>query len=108
MCITNPACSATTARATLPLNWPIISRSMSLFGALQGKIERWHQTLWNCIGDLEAQIGAFVEHYSTEAKPQQRDPGRRHVGRATHIVNSARIERQNIQYRRLPHRNIAA
>ena len=38
----------------------------------QGKIERWHQTLKNRIllqnyflpGDLEAQIGAFVEHYN--------------------------------------------
>jgi transposase len=39
----------------------------------QGKIERWHQTLKNRIllenyflpGDLEAQIEAFVEHYTT-------------------------------------------
>ena len=38
----------------------------------QGKIERWHQTLKNRIllenyylpGDLETQIGAFVEHYN--------------------------------------------
>jgi putative transposase len=38
----------------------------------QGKIERWHQTLKNRIllnnyylpGDLERQIGAFVEHYT--------------------------------------------
>ena len=38
----------------------------------QGKIERWHQTLKNRIllenyylpGDLEAQIGAFVDHYN--------------------------------------------
>ena len=38
----------------------------------QGKIERWHQTLKNRIllenyylpGDLEAQIGRFVEHYN--------------------------------------------
>ena len=38
----------------------------------QGKIERWHQTLKNRIlldnyylpGDLERQIGAFVEHYN--------------------------------------------
>jgi putative transposase len=38
----------------------------------QGKIERWHQTLKNCIllenyylpGDLEAQIEAFVAHYT--------------------------------------------
>ena len=38
----------------------------------QGKIERWHQTLKNRIllenyylpGDLEMQIGAFVDHYN--------------------------------------------
>jgi len=38
----------------------------------QGKIERWHQTLKNRIllgnhylpGALEAQVGAFVEHYN--------------------------------------------
>jgi RNA-directed DNA polymerase len=38
----------------------------------QGKIERWHQTLKNLIlldnyylpGNLERQIGAFVEHYN--------------------------------------------
>jgi putative transposase len=38
----------------------------------QGKIERWHQTLKNRIllenyylpGDLEAQIGHFIEHYN--------------------------------------------
>lgn len=39
----------------------------------QGKIERWHQTmknrvlLENCFlpGDLERQIGAFVDYYNT-------------------------------------------
>ena len=38
----------------------------------QGKTERWHQTLKNCIllenyylpGDLEAQVDAFDEHYN--------------------------------------------
>ena len=38
----------------------------------QGKIERWHQTLKNCIllencyleGELEAAIAAFVEYYN--------------------------------------------
>jgi len=40
----------------------------------QGKIERWHQTLKNrvplenyfLIGDIERQIGSFVEHYHHE------------------------------------------
>jgi putative transposase len=38
----------------------------------QGKIERWHQTMKNRVllehyflpGDLERQIGAFVDHYN--------------------------------------------
>ena len=38
----------------------------------QGKIERWHRTLKNRIllenyslpGDLEAQIGTFIEHHN--------------------------------------------
>lgn len=38
----------------------------------QGKIERWHQTMKNrvqlenyfLLGDLERQIGAFVDHYN--------------------------------------------
>ena len=40
----------------------------------QGKIERWHQTMKNRVllenyylpGDLERQIGAFVEYYNNE------------------------------------------
>ncbi len=47
-------------------------RGAPLHPQTQGKIERWHQTLKNRIllenyflpGDLEAQIGAFVEHYN--------------------------------------------
>jgi transposase InsO family protein len=52
----------------------------------QGKIERWHQTLKNHIlldnyylpGDLERQIGAFVERYNdspiTRASTTSRQP----------------------------------
>ena len=67
------------ARATSPAIWP--NGSKITHGACprrpfhpqtQGKIERWHQTLKNRIllenyylpGDLEAQIGAFVDHYN--------------------------------------------
>jgi putative transposase len=40
----------------------------------QGKIERWHQTMKNRVllenyylpGDLERQIGAFVDHYNNQ------------------------------------------
>jgi transposase InsO family protein len=49
---------------------PDHARGASCLPQTQGKIERWHQTLKNCIllenydlpGDLEAQIEAFVEH----------------------------------------------
>jgi putative transposase len=45
---------------------------LSVKPQMQGKIERWHQTLKNRIllknyflpGDLETQIEAFVEHYN--------------------------------------------
>jgi transposase InsO family protein len=41
---------------------------------IQGKIERWHQTMKNRVqlenyylpGDLERQIGAFVDYYNNE------------------------------------------
>ena len=53
----------------------------------QGKIERWHLTLKNRIllehyylpGALEAQVGAFVEHY--KPCPRPREPEQSHPGR---------------------------
>ena len=50
-------------------------RGAPLHPQTQGKIERWYQTLKNRVllenyflpGDLEAQIGAFVEHYNHRA-----------------------------------------
>ena len=50
------------------------SRGAPYHPQTQGKIERWHQTLKNRIllenyflpGDLEAQIGAFVDHYNNQ------------------------------------------
>ena len=46
---------------------------------IQGKIERWHQTLKNRIllenyylpGDLENQISAFVDHYKQPTLPRE-------------------------------------
>lgn len=42
----------------------------------QGKIERWHQTMKNRVllenylpGDLERQIGAFVDYYNNPRYP---------------------------------------
>ncbi len=86
----------------------------------QGKIERWHQTLKNRIlldnyylpGDLERQIGAFVEHYnhvryheSIENVP----PADVYFGRAeTIIAERKRIKLATIANRRLQHRLQAA
>jgi putative transposase len=95
-------------------------RGAPLHPQTQGKIERWHQTLKNRIllenyflpGDLEAQIGAFVDHYNHRRYHESLDnvtPADAYFGRAAAIIKQReRIKRQAIQYRRLQHRNIAA
>ena len=86
----------------------------------QGKIERWHQTLKNRIllenyflpGDLEAQIGAFIEHYNHARYHESLGnvtPADAYFGRAADILRQrASIKRQTIEHRRLQHRKIAA
>ena len=86
----------------------------------QGKIERWHQTLKNRIllenyflpGDLQTQIGAFVEHYNHRRYHESLDnvtPADAYFGRAAAIIKQReKIKRQTIQHRRLQHRKIAA
>jgi putative transposase len=86
----------------------------------QGKIERWHQTLKNRIllenyylpGDLEAQIGAFIEHYNHTRYHESLDnvtPADAYFGRAADILRErARVKRQTIEHRRMQHRKIAA
>ena len=86
----------------------------------QGKIERWHQTLKNRIllenyflpGDLEARIGAFIEHYNHHRYHESLGnvtPADAYFGRATQILaERERIKRQTIEHRRVQHRKIAA
>ena len=86
----------------------------------QGKIERWHQTLKNRIflenyflpGDLQTQIGAFVEHYNHRRYHESLDnvtPADAYFGRAEAILKQReRIKRQTFQHWRLQHRKIAA
>ena len=86
----------------------------------QGKIERWHQTMKNRIllenyflpGDLEAQIGAFVEHYNHRRYHESLEnvtPADAYFGRAAAIIKQReRIKRQTLQHRRLQHRKLAA
>ena len=86
----------------------------------QGKIERWHQILKNRIllenyflpGDLERQIEAFVEHSNRQRHHESLNnvtPADAHFGRASAIIKQREwIKRQNIEHRRLQHREIAA
>jgi putative transposase len=86
----------------------------------QGKIERWHQTLKNRIllehyylpGDLEAQIGAFVEHYNHQRYHESLDnlsPADVYFGRGEAILlERERIKRQTLSRRRLLHHAQAA
>ena len=86
----------------------------------QGKIERWHQTLKNRIllenyylpGDLEAQIGAFIDHYNHRRYHESLDnltPADVYFNRGqTILLERERIKRQTIQQRRLQHRSAAA
>ncbi|SLN68200.1 Integrase core domain protein [Roseovarius gaetbuli] len=52
-------------------------RGAPFYPQTQGKIERWHQTMKNRVllenyyrpGDLECQIGAFVDYYNNQPTP---------------------------------------
>jgi putative transposase len=86
----------------------------------QGKIERWHQTLKNRVllenyylpGDLEAQVGAFIEHYNHRRYHESIDnltPADVYSGRDQAILaERQRIKQRTIQQRRLLHRKQAA
>ncbi|WP_155122306.1 IS3 family transposase [Martelella mediterranea] len=81
----------------------------------QGKIERWHQTLKNRIllenyffpEDLEAQIGAFIDHYNNRRYHESLGnltPADVYFGRGDEILKQRkRIKQQTIQNRRLQH-----
>ena len=86
----------------------------------QGKIERWHQTMKNRVllenyylpGDLERQIGAFVEYYNNQRYHESLSnvtPADAYFGRAPAIIQQReRIKRKTIAHRRLQHRKLAA
>jgi len=86
----------------------------------QGKIERWHQTLKNRIllenyylpGDLEAQIGSFVEHYNHHRYHESLanlTPADVYFGRGqTILLQRERIKSDTIRKRRLNHQSKAA
>jgi transposase InsO family protein len=86
----------------------------------QGKIERWHQTLKNRIllenyylpGDLETQLGAFIEAYNNQRYHESLDnltPADVYYGRGkTILLERERIKHQTIERRRLHHQRQAA
>ena len=86
----------------------------------QGKIERWHQTLKNRVllenyylpGDLEAQIGIFVDHYNNHRYHESIGnvtPADAYFGRHTAIIERRKkIKKLTIQTRRLNHQQQAA
>ena len=86
----------------------------------QGKIERWHQTLKNRVllenyyfpGDLEANVGAFVEHYNHRRYHESLNKltaADVYLGRGQKILmQGERIKRITIQNRRLQHQLTAA
>ena len=81
----------------------------------QGKIERWHQTMKNRIllenyylpGNLEQQIGVFVDHYNNHRYHESLNnvtPADVYFGRDKDILREReKIKKQTIQYRRLQH-----
>ncbi len=95
-------------------------RGAPLHPQTQGKIERWHQTLKNRVllenyylpGDLENQIGAFIEHYNHKRYHESLGnvtPVDAYFGRATAIIERRKqIKRRTIEYRRLNHQIKAA
>jgi len=86
----------------------------------QGKIERWHQTMKNRVllenyylpGDLEAQIGAFVDHYNHRRYHESLrnlTPADVYTGRGQAILERREtIKRKTIERRRLRHQRAAA
>jgi transposase InsO family protein/transposase-like protein len=96
------------------------SRGAPYHPMTQGKIERWHQTLKNRIllenyflpGDLENEVGAFVNHYNHRRYHESLTnltPADVYFGRGQAILlERERIKRQTISQRRLQHQKQAA
>ena len=86
----------------------------------QGKIERWHQTMKNRAllenyylpGDLEHQIGAFVDYCNNERYHESLNnvtPADVYFGRDKAIIRQRdKIKKLTIQNRRLQHQKQAA
>ena len=81
----------------------------------QGKIERWHQSLKNCVllehyylpGDLEQSVGEFVAYYNHRRYHESLSnltPADVYFGRGEAILEERRrIKEQTIKSRKLQH-----
>ena len=86
----------------------------------QGKIERWHQIMkkrilmanYYMLGNLEQQIGVFVDHYNNHSYHESLDkvnPAEVYFRCGKDILKEReKIKKQKIQYRRLQHQKQAA
>lgn len=86
----------------------------------QGKIERWHQTMKNRVllenyllpGDLERQIGTFVDHYNNhryhESLANLTSTDVYHDRSAKILKMREKIKTQTIRKRRLQHQTATA
>ena len=86
----------------------------------QGKIERWHQTMKNRVllenyylpGDLERQIGTFVDYYNNQRYHESLNnvtPADVYFGRDKAILREReKIKKHTIRQRRLQHQKQAA
>ena len=95
-------------------------RGAPLHPQTQGKIERWHQTMKNRVllenyylpGDLERQIGAFVEYYNNQRYHESLNnvtPADVYFSRDKAILQQReRIKRRTLETRRLHHSTRAA
>jgi putative transposase len=95
-------------------------RGASFHPQTQGKIERWHQTMKNRVllenyylpGDLEQQIGTFIEYYNNDRYHESLNnvtPADVYFGRDKAIIRERkRIKRNTINQRRLQHFKKAA
>ncbi len=106
-------------KASISCNYPLqkgrIARGAPNHPQTQGKIERWHQTLKNCVllehyhlpEDLEHSVNAFVEYYNHQRYHESLSnltPADVYFGRGESILEERRaIKEQTIQSRRLQH-----
>jgi putative transposase len=99
---------------------PVCDACIAVRPQPKGKIERWHQTMKNRVlldnydlpGDLEHQLGAFVEYYNNQRYHESLNnvtPADVYFGRDKAILREReKIKKQTIRQRGLHHQKQAA